>query len=74
MVQIYIFDYLGIDFIIRHSTLQGESVVREEDMKKLEAKAADVCKQKYPFQRLVLSKDEALEMFSANPFKSSLIR
>lgn len=33
----------------------------------------DVCKAKHPFQRLVVSKAEALEMFQHNPFKVSLI-
>ena len=33
--------------------------------------AQEVCSKKYPFQRLVLSKAEALEMFASNPFKVS---
>ena len=33
----------------------------------------EVCKNKYNFQRLVLTKQEALEMFAENPFKVSLI-
>jgi threonyl-tRNA synthetase len=36
---------------------------------KLESKAEEICRKKYPFQRLVISKTEALELFSANPFK-----
>jgi threonyl-tRNA synthetase len=30
---------------------------------------AELCKKKAPFQRLVLSKEQALDMFQANPFK-----
>jgi threonyl-tRNA synthetase len=51
----------------------GQHTVSDEDLKKIDAKAAEVCKKKYPFQRLVISKEEALEMFSGNPFKVSLI-
>jgi len=52
----------------------GENTIAEEELKKIEEKAMDFCKKKYEFQRLVLSKSEALEMFSSNPFKVSLIR
>ena len=45
----------------------------DEDLKKIDDKAGEVCKKKFPFQRLVLSKAEALEMFASNPFKVSLI-
>ena len=32
-----------------------------------------MCKKKFPFQRLAITKSEALEMFKANPFKVKLI-
>jgi threonyl-tRNA synthetase len=47
----------------------GENTIAEETLKKIDSKAMEICKQKHPFQRLVLSKDQALEMFAANPFK-----
>ena len=52
----------------------GSNTIPEEDLKKIESKADEICKKKYPFQRLVLTKDEALELFSSNPFKVSLIK
>lgn len=51
----------------------GNNTYNEEDLKKIDDKANEVCKKKHPFQRLVLSKEEALEMFSNNPFKVNLI-
>jgi len=57
-----------------YDSYMGDSTtVGEEDLKKIEAKAGDVCKKKYEFKRLVLSKSQALEMFASNPFKSALI-
>ena len=56
-----------------YDSYMGDVSVSEEDLKKIEAKAGDVCKKKLPFQRLVLTKAQALEMFAANPFKTSLI-
>ena len=52
----------------------GTATIVDEDLKKLESKADEICKKKYPFQRLVISKEEALELFAANPFKVSIIR
>jgi threonyl-tRNA synthetase len=56
-----------------YDSYMGDHTIPEEDMKRIEAKAQEVCSKKYPFQRLVVSKEEALEMFKANPFKVSLI-
>ena len=47
----------------------GTNVVHDDDLKLIESKAAEVIKKKYEFQRLVLSKEDALRMFAANPFK-----
>uniref|UniRef100_A0A7S2RNE7 Probable threonine--tRNA ligase, cytoplasmic n=1 Tax=Mucochytrium quahogii TaxID=96639 RepID=A0A7S2RNE7_9STRA len=51
----------------------GEGI-KEENKKKLEEKAKQVIKEKQPFERIVLTKDEALELFQDNPFKLSIIR
>jgi threonyl-tRNA synthetase len=51
----------------------GSSTISEENLKKIDEKALEISKKKYPFQRLVLSKTQALEMFASNPFKVSLI-
>ena len=42
--------------------------------KPLEEEVAKISKAKQPFQRLVVTKDEALELFSGNPFKEQIIR
>lgn len=56
-----------------YDSYMGSASVPDEDLKKIESKAMDVCKAKHAFQRLVVSKAEALEMFAANPFKVALI-
>jgi threonyl-tRNA synthetase len=56
-----------------YDSYMGNHTIPDEDLKIIESKAAEMCKNKYEFQRLVVSKEEALEMFSANPFKVSLI-
>ena len=47
----------------------GNNAVHEEDLGSISNKAIEIASKKYQFQRLVLSKEEALEMFCANPFK-----
>jgi threonyl-tRNA synthetase len=56
-----------------YDSYMGDLSVPDEDLKKIENKAMELCKNKYEFQRLVVTKQEALEIFSANPFKVSLI-
>jgi threonyl-tRNA synthetase len=43
------------------------------DMPKLEKKIGEIVKQNDVFERCILSKEEALELFSQNPFKVQLI-
>jgi threonyl-tRNA synthetase len=57
-----------------YDAYMGKHTISEDDTKKVEAAAGDVCKKKYEFQRLVLTKDQALDMFESNPFKTNLIR
>ena len=57
-----------------YDSYMGKHSITEEDLKGIETKALETCKKKFPFQRLVLSKDQALEMFSENPFKVNLIK
>lgn len=52
----------------------GEHSVPDEDLKKVEDKAAEICKQKHNFQRLKITRDQALELFKHNPFKVQLIK
>jgi threonyl-tRNA synthetase len=56
-----------------YDSYMGNHTIPDEDLKMIESKALEICKNKHEFQRLVVSKEEALEMFSANPFKVSLI-
>ncbi len=56
-----------------YDSYMGNNSIPDEDLKKIENKALDVCKEKHAFQRLVVTKEEALEMFRHNPFKVSLI-
>ena len=39
----------------------------------VEAEVAKIVKEKQKFERLVITKEEALEMFSGNPFKEQII-
>jgi threonyl-tRNA synthetase len=69
--------YLTIGPALQHGfyydSYMGQTTVSEEDLKKIDEKAGDITKKKFPFQRLVLSKEQALQMFQSNPFKVSLI-
>ena len=56
-----------------YDSYMGNMAVGDEDLKKIESKASDICKRKFPFQRLVITKSQALEMFATNPFKVNLI-
>lgn len=47
--------------------------MKEDDFGVVEKHAADICKENQPFERCVLTKEEALELFSENPFKVQLI-
>jgi len=51
----------------------GEHVISEKDFQEIEKEVQQVAKAKQKFVRLVLTKDEALDMFKFNPFKVSLI-
>lgn len=56
-----------------YDSFMGKDTVGDEELKKIESAAQGVCKKKHPFQRLVLTKEEAMEMFASNPFKANLI-
>jgi threonyl-tRNA synthetase len=56
-----------------YDAYMGNNTLTDEDLKTVEAAGMKVCNAKHKFERLVLSKAEALEMFAANPFKTSLI-
>ncbi len=51
----------------------GEKKITPEDYNKLEAKASELVSSNQPFEKLLLSKKEALDLFGDNPFKVKLI-
>lgn len=50
-----------------------ELTVTDKDYKELEKQIKHIVKKNYQFERLVVSKEEALDLFSENRFKSYLI-
>uniref|UniRef100_A0A7S1INF0 threonine--tRNA ligase n=1 Tax=Eutreptiella gymnastica TaxID=73025 RepID=A0A7S1INF0_9EUGL len=48
--------------------------VAEDDYSSLEAACKELTGQKAPFQRLVVAKDDAVEMFSYNPYKATILK
>mmetsp|Transcript_102810 Transcript_102810/g.299872 ORF Transcript_102810/g.299872 Transcript_102810/m.299872 type:complete len:887 (+) Transcript_102810:75-2735(+) len=51
----------------------GDRKLKAEDFTVIEKHAMAVCKEQQVFERCVLTKEEALELFSENPFKVQLI-
>jgi len=47
--------------------------LKEDDYKPVETMVAKIIKEKQKFERLVVTKEEALEMFTGNPFKEQII-
>lgn len=54
--------------------LPGGAAVHQSDWKPLETLVGQIVKEKQPFQRLVLSKDDLLEMFQDNKYKQHIIK
>jgi len=57
-----------------YDTYVGSEGISDDLTKKLETDAKRVIKEKQNFERIVLTKDEALELFQDNPFKLSIVR
>lgn len=55
-------------------SLPGQAAVQQSDYKPLEAIAAKAIKEKQPFERLTLSKEDLLEMFKSNKYKQHIIK
>ncbi|KAI8971845.1 hypothetical protein BDF20DRAFT_907413 [Mycotypha africana] len=51
-----------------------DRVVSQQDYPNLEKIVSSVAKEKQPFERLVLSKEDLLEMFKHNPYKVHIIK
>lgn len=56
-----------------YDSYMGTETVPESDLSVIEKACAKVVKGKQKFERIVLTKDEALEMFADNPFKTQII-
>lgn len=56
-----------------YDSYTGKDIFQTSDYKKIEAAAKLVVKEKQKFDRLVLTKEEALRLFGDNDFKISLI-
>ncbi|KIN00956.1 hypothetical protein OIDMADRAFT_103659 [Oidiodendron maius Zn] len=54
--------------------LPGGAAVQQLDWKPLETLVSQIVKEKQPFQRLVLSKEDLLEMFKDNKYKQYIIK
>lgn len=51
----------------------ADSTIKEDDYKLVEAEVSKIIKEKQKFERLVVTKDELLELFAGNPFKEQII-
>jgi threonyl-tRNA synthetase len=51
----------------------GKDMIKEDHYKQIESVASKICDSKQTFERLVLTKTEALRLFGDNPFKIQLI-
>jgi threonyl-tRNA synthetase len=54
--------------------LPGGAAVQQSDWKPLETLVSQIVKEKQPFERLVLSKEDLLEMFKDNKYKQHIIK
>ena len=52
----------------------GETVVSQADFNNIETACQKAIKEKQPFERLVMTKEELLEMFNYNKYKQELIK
>lgn len=63
----------AIDTGFYYDTDNGEQPISEEDLPKIEAEMMKIVKENNPIVRKVVSKEEALELFKADPYKVELI-
>ncbi|EQC31365.1 threonyl-tRNA synthetase [Saprolegnia diclina VS20] len=56
-----------------YDSYMGENTIAEGELKDIEKRATAVVKEKQAFERIVLTKEEALEMFADNIFKTQII-
>ena len=56
-----------------YDSFQGDHKLTPSDYAKLEETAKELVKKRYPFEKVYLTRDEALQLFKNNPFKVALI-
>eukprot|EP00554_Chaetoceros_debilis_P007889 CAMPEP_0194077242 /NCGR_PEP_ID=MMETSP0149-20130528/3883_1 /TAXON_ID=122233 /ORGANISM="Chaetoceros debilis, Strain MM31A-1" /LENGTH=780 /DNA_ID=CAMNT_0038758189 /DNA_START=51 /DNA_END=2393 /DNA_ORIENTATION=+ len=56
-----------------YDSYMGSDAIKEDDYKPVQQEVNKIIKKKQKFQRLVVTKEEALEIFEGNPFKEQLI-
>ena len=57
-----------------YDSYMGEEKIAPSNFDEIVKQAKEIVSQNLPFQRLILSKDQALKLFSNNPFKQQLIK
>lgn len=56
-----------------YDSYMGSDALREEDYKPVEAEVNKIIKAKQKFERMVITKEEGLELFADNPFKVEIL-
>jgi len=57
-----------------YDSFMGTDAFREADYKPVEAEVKKITKQKQKFERMVITKEEGLELFADNPFKREILK
>ena len=57
-----------------YDAYMGTSSVSDKEFKELQQMVTKMCNAKHKFERLALTKEELLEMFAYNPFKTAIIQ
>eukprot|EP00980_Cylindrotheca_fusiformis_P006451 scaffold1376_cov125-Cylindrotheca_fusiformis.AAC.17 len=56
-----------------YDSYMGKDAFREDDCKGVEQEVTKIAKAKQKFERMVVTKEEALELFADNPFKQEIL-
>jgi len=57
-----------------YDSYMGLDTIKDDDYKAIEKEVQKITKQKQKFERMVVTKDEAIEMFADNPFKVKILQ
>jgi len=57
-----------------YDSYMGSDAFREADYKPVEAEVKKITKKKQKFERMVITKEEGLELFADNPFKQEILK